>query len=269
MNTFCVYVHTSPIGKSYVGQTSRYNKRCYEHKTYKGSGCPVFRNAIKKYGWDNFTHTVVDDNLSLSVANELEEFLIQEMNTIVPNGYNLRSGGMNSTHSIESIEKMRIAQSGKVVSDETRSKLRLAWQTRERIQLTPEQKYMRYAKMKGRTTPHEQIAKRKHTYRTKGIRNTVIMVDGVQYISICAASEQLGINKTTIRNRLTSINFSNYYYVNKVVPLVGAGTKVMVIVDGITYDSLSTACKKLSIHKSTLFARIKSTKFPQYQYYSD
>lgn len=53
-NRWCVYVHTSPSGKKYVGVTSQYpNARWRNGKGYKSS--PAFNNAIQKYGWDNIS----------------------------------------------------------------------------------------------------------------------------------------------------------------------------------------------------------------------
>ena len=56
---FVIYMHTSPSGKSYIGQTNDYNTRCRRHKTDMKSGCPAFRDAIKKYGWDNFKWEII------------------------------------------------------------------------------------------------------------------------------------------------------------------------------------------------------------------
>lgn len=119
---YCVYKHTSPNGKSYIGQTGNYQRRCNGHRS--GISCPAFSSAIKKYGWDNFTHEILIDELSINDANDWEKFYIFIFNSIAPNGYNLRSGGDNSTHSEYSKLKMSIAQKGKVISEETREKIR-------------------------------------------------------------------------------------------------------------------------------------------------
>ena len=67
--TFSVYKHTSPSGKSYIGQTSNYDRRCKEHRGSKGK---AFGTAIKKYGWDSFTHHVLVAGLTLDDANSKE-----------------------------------------------------------------------------------------------------------------------------------------------------------------------------------------------------
>lgn len=88
-NTYCVYMHKNKInGKIYVGST-KYgddpNKRWRDGEGYGGE----FKNDIDKYGWDNFEHHVIQNNLSLEEANELEKLNIIIFNTADPKyGYN-------------------------------------------------------------------------------------------------------------------------------------------------------------------------------------
>lgn len=121
VQTYCVYEHKSPSGKSYIGQTINYKKRCGEHRRDTGF---AFASAVRKYGWDAFTHTVILDGLTLDDANELEEFLIAELDTMVPNGYNLRTGGENSRPSKETRAKMSASSKGHAVSSEQKEKAR-------------------------------------------------------------------------------------------------------------------------------------------------
>ncbi len=108
-------MHTSPSGKSYIGQTFQYQRRCLEHQ--RESGCTALYNAIKKYGWNNFKHEILKDDLTLEEANFWEKFYIAKYNTIKPNGYNLRTGGDNSlTHESTKI-KIGKANSGKKRSE--------------------------------------------------------------------------------------------------------------------------------------------------------
>lgn len=59
---YLIYMHTSPSGKSYIGQTNNLHRRDIVHKNT--NGCRRFALAIKKYGLDNFTHKVLIDNLT-------------------------------------------------------------------------------------------------------------------------------------------------------------------------------------------------------------
>lgn len=110
MNTYCVYCHTNIInGKKYIGQTSNYVRRC-QPTNYKG--CTKLYNAIMKYGWDNFTHEILEDNLTLEQANQREEYYINLYNT-VKDGYNIKSGGLNNLYSEQSKQKMSNSCSSK------------------------------------------------------------------------------------------------------------------------------------------------------------
>ena len=123
MNNYLIYKHTSPSGKSYIGQTNNYDRRCSEHQTR--TACRAFHSAIKLYGWDNFSHEILHENLTIEQANELEEQLIKEYNTLSPNGYNLKTGGLNSKTCQEIVNKVALANKGKTRSQETRNKMSL------------------------------------------------------------------------------------------------------------------------------------------------
>lgn len=90
---WCVYMHTSPSGKRYIGITSKKP----EHRWQNGNGyCrqPYFWKAIQKYKWDNFTHEILVDNLCMNEAYEMEKYFIGHFNSNNPQyGYNNTDGG--------------------------------------------------------------------------------------------------------------------------------------------------------------------------------
>lgn len=105
-----IYCLTSPSNKKYIGQTTRsVEQRVEEH--VKSSQCRILANAIKKYGIKQFKIEVLQeaDDQQLDV---LEKHFISLMNTMYPNGYNIRSGGSNGRHCEESREKMRQSKLG-------------------------------------------------------------------------------------------------------------------------------------------------------------
>lgn len=102
MNRYYIYVHTNKInGKRYVGLTSAQNpnRRWNNGKGY-GDKQPVFRNAIAKYGWENFTHEILLTGLTRKQACEWEQYYIEKLETFVGDhpdkGYNMTKGGEGS-----------------------------------------------------------------------------------------------------------------------------------------------------------------------------
>lgn len=92
-NNYILYMHISPSNKYYIGITSQnIEKRWqngYGYKTNKH-----FWRAIQKYGWDNFEHKILNQNLTKAKAEELEIYYIQKYNsTNVDFGYNKAPGG--------------------------------------------------------------------------------------------------------------------------------------------------------------------------------
>ena len=125
---YCVYIHTNKINnKKYIGLTSQKNPNDRWHNGTNYIHNRHFSSSIKKYGWDNFTHEIVKDNLSREEAALLERELIAQYNTTNENyGYNLDSGGSYTTHSESTKEKIRYALTGIKRSNETKEKIRQA-----------------------------------------------------------------------------------------------------------------------------------------------
>ena len=142
---FCVYVHTSPKGKRYVGQTCsvpqvRWGKNGSQYNTNKH-----FFAAITKYGWDNFTHSIVAEGLTQEEADALEKHLIQQYNSTDANyGYNHEGGG----------------RTGPIASKRTRDKISKSLKGRK---MKPHVKKLVSNTMKGN---HHFLGKR-HTEETK------------------------------------------------------------------------------------------------------
>ena len=107
---YCVYKHTTPSNKVYIGITGQNPLKRW------GGGCNYknqkhFYSAILKYGWDNIKHEILFDNLTKGKACEIEKRLIAEYKaTDRRYGYNESSGGESGA-------------AGVIVSAETRHKL--------------------------------------------------------------------------------------------------------------------------------------------------
>lgn len=103
MKNFYVYMHVNKTNnKTYIGITSRLNP---EYRWRKGEGYSTqtkFYRAIKKYGWENFDHIIIESDLSKTEAIHLEKQLIRQLDTI-KNGYNVDEGGSSSTQNKKAI----------------------------------------------------------------------------------------------------------------------------------------------------------------------
>lgn len=92
---YCVYMHTAPNGKVYIGITMRNP----EHRWNNGKGYTLnkhFTNAILKYGWDNIKHEILYDDLTKeeACAKERELIALYRSNS-KEHGYNKSVGGEN------------------------------------------------------------------------------------------------------------------------------------------------------------------------------
>lgn len=97
MNTYCVYKHTSPSGKVYIGITKKKpSYRWVNGLGYKSS--PHFWSAIQKYGWESFKHEVLFTDLSCDEACAMEQELIAQYKaTDRLYGYNEKAGGQKGS----------------------------------------------------------------------------------------------------------------------------------------------------------------------------
>ena len=178
---YCVYCHRNKInGKRYIGQTIQQDN---PNKRFGSNGagyreCPLFYNAIQKYGWDAFDHYIIQDNLTKKEADELEELNILLFNTLNPDyGYNLKHGGSNGKLSEEALKHRdfkgeKNPNFGKTTPDEVKKKISigtskaqigLIWLHKENkeVQVKPEylEKYLNDDYVKGRYYPKTWVQK--------------------------------------------------------------------------------------------------------------
>ena len=93
---YLVYKHTNKLNhKSYIGITCVSVEGRWGHNGNHYKRQLKFYNAIQKYGWDNFEHIILEENLTLTDANLKEQYYIQYYDSI-NNGYNVATGGIGS-----------------------------------------------------------------------------------------------------------------------------------------------------------------------------
>ena len=92
---YLIYKYTNSVnGKVYIGQTSKTLEERAQHNGRNYIESKRFYAAIKKYGWDAFTPSVIDSADTVEEANAKEIYYISlYKSTDREFGYNLSSGG--------------------------------------------------------------------------------------------------------------------------------------------------------------------------------
>lgn len=110
-------------GTLYVGQTiETIGIRLKGHYRDKKTNSYLHR-AMRKYGIENFTIEELFSAFSQDSLNEYEDFFIVSLNTLRPNGYNLKRGGGQSCHHPETKLKIGSKHKGKIIDDNYREKI--------------------------------------------------------------------------------------------------------------------------------------------------
>ena len=194
-----IYKHTSPNGKVYIGQTC-----CSLSKRFRRNGVGYknnhyFFSAILKYGWDNFTHEVVCDNLTLQEANWLEKYLIAYYHSNEPEfGYNLTAGGegvLGYRFSAEMREYFSKRQTGKKMPKEVVEKI-AAWH-RGRKRSNKTKKNISEATKRLYQTPEGKAMASKRAWSKRKVTN-----GEVTYQSVKETAEAIGIKPDTLRKAI-------------------------------------------------------------------
>ena len=95
INIFKVYCITNLINnKKYIGITSRNIKtRFQEHCSHNQT---LVYDAVQKYGKENFQIEILENNIPKEEIDKRERYFISKFNTLIPNGYNLSTGGISN-----------------------------------------------------------------------------------------------------------------------------------------------------------------------------
>lgn len=232
---YVVYKHIAPNGKVYIGITSKKPQRRW------GGGCGYANNdhfyrAILKYGWINFQHEILFENLTKEDAEQKEIELIAFYKSDQKEfGYNIQHGGSsNGKHSEEAKRKISEANKGRLPwnygkhhSEKTKEKIseshkgmHLSEETKRKIALVNTGKKQsqktikkRVAKLMGHECSPETRAKISQAQKGKVVVVTqetkdkisktlsipVVCVEtGVVYYGISDASRQTGLQTSSI-----------------------------------------------------------------------
>lgn len=125
-----IYTATNRVnGKQYVGQTTesvekRWMKHVSDANRNRKRECRVLNNAIRKYGSEAFDVEAIIACDSKEELDRMEVMAIASGDTLVPSGYNLKTGGnAGGRPGAETRAKTSAALMGHSTSQETRAKI--------------------------------------------------------------------------------------------------------------------------------------------------
>lgn len=169
---FVIYLRTNLVnGKQYVGQATNFKQREYDWNCMNHSyaGC-LINNARKKYGLDNWKVEILRECETQEELNYWEQYYIKELNTKVPNGYNLTDGG-EGVSGYKMTEEHRLKNSlAKRGSNHPNWGKHLSVETKKKIS---EANKGRISSLKG--IPRNDEVKKKISESTKGVRRSLGM----------------------------------------------------------------------------------------------
>ena len=93
MSIYSVYIHTNKVnGKRYIGVTEKDPKERWANGNgYRNN--PYFNAAIKKYGWDNFEHFILEVGSEELMYQLEQQYIAYYKTTDRRYGYNISPGG--------------------------------------------------------------------------------------------------------------------------------------------------------------------------------
>ena len=129
-NHYTIYLVTNHVtDKQYFGKTTRsIQERWREHQSQSESMETKLCFAMRKYGIQSFTVDEFYQTSDVKHLSDMEQHFIKLYDT-KENGYNMTDGGegiIGYKHTQEALDKISAAHSGKVVSEETRERVRQA-----------------------------------------------------------------------------------------------------------------------------------------------
>lgn len=217
---YTVYMHQhKENGKRYFGITSVDVKKRWRNGFGYSENLPIGR-AIRKYGWDAFSHEIIAESLSEDEAKQMEINLISKYQTQDDRfGYNICAGGDGVTGWHPSEEtRQKISESRKGLCGEKNANFGHKWtdemkkaaseRKRANFKETTRQKMSECAKKRiGELNPffgkhHNDETKKKISERQS---RPVEMFDQSMtslrvFPSIISAAMETGINKVAISN---------------------------------------------------------------------
>ena len=219
-------------GKCYIGTTKEQDVNTrWKHHLAPSSGCIIMRDAIHKYGVDNFIFEV----LIICFEEDMyiyEREYIKKYNSVSPNGYNILEGGkgggfVGKTHTEEERKRMsdrtkllwknedyrnRVVSSIRKVKKTDTKNQEKEFEKKKKLEKA-EEKRMKQIDEKLKKEKAYWINNKGHKVDVKNHRKAMAECNGIKvqqydldnnlintFVSMAEASRQTAISSKTIRN---------------------------------------------------------------------
>ena len=215
-----IYKITSPSGKIYIGQTTksleyRWKQHVKDAMNENRKRCRVFHNAIQKYGEENMIQEVVCE-CNTDELDKNENRFIAELNTLTPNGYNLKTNKLGQKKG-EVTEKFKENVSQAVLNyyennpkaEASREKMRVA---KQKFHQTTEVKHKNEVKQKITDGLKAYYTNNKHTHvcyeisddLPKHFHSICISNENERhtFVNLTEAGKFLNCNRATVRRHI-------------------------------------------------------------------
>lgn len=156
-----IYIIESPTNKIYVGQSVDLKIREQKYAKLNCDGQMRIYRSIQKYGWDAHKFSVImplKDGTDKTILNWYEQFFMDYYRSEGIELLNLKDAGAHGRFSEESKQKMSKSHTGKILSEEHKSNLKLA---RGKRIFSPETRLKMSQWQKGRKATDAEIERLK------------------------------------------------------------------------------------------------------------
>jgi group I intron endonuclease len=270
LTSMIIYKITNIINnKIYIGQTVKsLNERWSGHKysAKTESFDSILYKAMRKYGVENFKIEEIDGANSIAELNYKEWLLIQNLNTLAPNGYNLMQGGNNGLHHDETKRKMSKNSGRKkaVINIETNEIYKSASECARKNNLNTTTLSEKLNGKYTNNTPFRYIGMEGIQKELRNSKKVININDGTIYDSCTECAISNGINPTTLSQKLLGKtgNDTPFRYVGmeNIYKKPAAVKQVINIETGEFYNSCTECARKNGLKTSSLSQKLLGKK---------
>ena len=257
------YILNRINGKAYIGKTVRELwRRIKQHRTRPES---CIGDAIKKYGFENFSVFVLEECATPEELNEREKYWIKTLHTKTPYGYNLTDGGDGGKKAGIRNRPVRCLNTGEVFESIKQAAEHFNLKGHKISVVCRKKRFqtggLRFEYCDSPFDPEERL-REAHKTNTEKIR---CVETNEIFESVTAAARHFGFKPATVNGACTGAKSSahgyHFEYCNEEKraaaeirrsQIAPHSKAVLCINTGIIYKSIAEASRKTNIHSSAI-----------------